>query len=347
MNLSIRRRVVFVLGMFVALMLVGTGGYMLLEGWALHEAFFMTAITISTVGYSEVRPLSPRGEVFSVILILLGVGSVAYTFSVVMDYLIAGELRGALRRQRMQRTINNMNKHYIICGYGRVGEHVVDGLRANKFDIVVIDADPRHADTLEEKGVAYITGDATDDSVLSEAGIERADGLCACLPEDATNVFTVLSARTLNPSILIIARCNAPETERKLRLAGANQIINPYMITGHRMAAQLLHPGVVEFLDVVMRQGDLELRIEEIIIASDSEMSGQTLGEAHVRGETGVNVLAVRRADGLLDTALTAEYRLHAGDALIGLGTIAQLTALAEKAKVRSRKPHVATVEQR
>jgi voltage-gated potassium channel len=330
MNLSIRRRVVFVLGMFVALMLVGTGGYMLLEGWALHEAFFMTAITISTVGYSEVRPLSPRGEVFSVILILLGVGSVAYTFSVVMDYLIAGELRGALRRQRMQRTINNMNKHYIICGYGRVGEHVVDGLRANKFDIVVIDADPRHADTLEEKGVAYITGDATDDSVLSEAGIERADGLCACLPEDATNVFTVLSARTLNPSILIIARCNAPETERKLRLAGANQIINPYMITGHRMAAQLLHPG-----------------IEEIIIASDSEMSGQTLGEAHVRGETGVNVLAVRRADGLLDTALTAEYRLHAGDALIGLGTIAQLTALAEKAKVRSRKPHVATVEQR
>ncbi len=342
LNVSLRKRVTYVLGLFAVLVMVGTFGYMLLEGWPLHEALFMTIITISTVGYGEVIPLSPRGEYFSIILILLGVGSGAYVFSVVTDYVIAGELGGTLRRQRMLRAIDKLNKHYIICGYGRVGEHVVDGLLFQKIGVVVIDADERHISDFDEKGVHYVIGDATDDAILAAVNIEHAAGLCSCLPDDATNVFAVLSARALNPNLFIIARCNAMTSEQKLRMAGADQIINPYMITGHRMAAQLIHPRVVEFLDVFMRKGGLELRIEEIVLPPDSAMSRQTLGEAHVRAETGVNVLAVRGAEAdAPEIGPTADYQLHAGDSLICLGTAEQLAQLAAKVKVRTQGPRV------
>ncbi len=310
MKFIFRTRLYRVLMMVAALVALGTIGYRIIEGWSLRDSLFMTIITISTVGYNEVAPLSGRGEVFSMILIVLGVGSAGYTFSILTDYIVAGELRGALRRQRMARDLAKMNDHYIICGYGRVGQNVVDGLLANRFQIVVIDGSHDRVDDLEELDVNYVIGDATDDSVLSEAGIERASGLCMCLPSDADNVFTILSARTLNSDLYIVSRCNAVESEHKLRMAGANQVINPYRITGSRMAAQLLHPGAVEFLDVVMRQGELELRIEEIVIGSDSSLEGQTLGEAHVRANTGVNVLAVRRADASLHTNLHAEFRI-------------------------------------
>ena len=278
MKFIFRTRLYRVMMLVVLLVALGTLGYRLIEGWTLRDSLFMTIITISTVGYNEVAPLSPPGEVFSMMLIILGVGSAGYTFSILTDYIVAGELRGALRRQRMARSLAKMNGHYIICGYGRVGQNVVDGLRANRFDIVVIDGSDDRVDDLEQLGVNYVIGDATDDSVLSEAGIERATGLCMCLPSDADNVFTILSARTLNPELYIVSRCNAVESERKLRMAGANQVINPYRITGSRMAAQLLHPGAVEFLDVVMRQGELELRIEEIEIASDSDAERADLG---------------------------------------------------------------------
>lgn len=237
----------------------------------------------------------------------------------------------------MERDIYRMHEHYVICGFGRVGRQVLEGLRANHFDVVVIDADPSIVLEMEERGVGYIVGDASEDEMLIQAGIERASGLCTCLPSDAANVYTILSARTLNPNLYIISRSNLPESERKLRMAGANQVINPYLITGHRMAAQMLHPGVVEFLDVIMRQGELELRIEEIEVTPSSSMNGRTLGECHVRHETGVNVLAVRRATGQLYTMLDADFQLNAGDTLISLGTSDQLTALANKAGDRRK----------
>jgi voltage-gated potassium channel len=341
MSFIFRTRLYRVLMLIVLLMSFGTIGYLIIEGWSVRDSLYMTIITISTVGYGEVAPLSPTGELFSMILIVLGVGSAGYTFSVLTDYIVAGELRGALRRQRMARSLAKMKNHYIICGYGRVGQNVVDDLIANRFNIVVVDGSQKHVDELEQLGVNYVIGDATDDSVLSEAGIDRAGGLCMCLPSDADNVFTILSARTLNSDLYIVSRCNSVESERKLRMAGANQVINPYRITGSRMAAQLLHPGAVEFLDVVMRQGELELRIEEIEIGSDSRLDGQTLGEAHVRANTGVNVLAVRRADGNLHTNLRAEFRLRTSDALIGLGTVDQLEALSQLANVAHKSLNI------
>jgi voltage-gated potassium channel len=315
-----------------SLLTVGMTGYRVLEGWSWHDALFMAVITLSTVGYGEVRPLSANGELFTIALILLGVGGMAYTFSTLADYLIAGELNGMLRRQRMARAIHKLRNHYIICGYGRVGQQVVQGLRANQYDVVVIDGGADHVAEFEKAGIPYVIGDAASDPILLQAGIEHASGLCTCLPNDATNVFVVLSARTFNPNLFIISRSNQPESERKLRIAGANQVINPYLITGHRMAAQLLHPSVVEYLDVIMRSGELELRIEEIKIGAASLMNGRTLAECHVRSATGVNVLAVRRHDGKLHTHLPADFKLETGDVLVGLGTAPQLALLAQRA---------------
>ena len=328
--------VLAVIILLLVLLLGGTIGYVLIEGWPWRTALFMTVITISTVGYGEEIPLSTRGEYFTMALIVLGVGSAAYTFTTFTDYIIAGELRGAWRRQRMKREIEKLTDHYIICGFGRVGQQVVDGLRDSGFDVVVIDSDPVVADALETGEIDFLLGSAADDEILIEAGITRARGLASCLPHDANNVFVVLSARALNPDLTIIARSNLVESAAKLRIAGADQIINPYLITGRRMAAQLVHPTLVEFLDVVMQRGELELRIEDMIIAAGSPMDGKTLAECHVRSETGANVLAVREASGTIHTNIGPDYLLRAGDTLVSLGTPEQLALLAERTVDRS-----------
>ncbi|MEZ4662267.1 MAG: NAD-binding protein [Caldilineaceae bacterium] len=337
MPLRLNRRLWAAFSVATVLVLGGTAGYMLIEGWHWADALFMTVITLSTVGYGEVEPLTRSGRLFSMVLIVLGVGTVAYTFSAMADYIVAGELRGILRRQRMIREISKLRDHYIICGYGRVGRQVSAGLRAEGFEVVVIELQTTQVVTLEADLINHIVGDASDDNILEEAGIHHAKGLCACLAEDADNVMVTLSARTLNPKLFIIARSNTQSAEHKLIIAGANQVINPYHIAGNRMATQLTHPNVVEFLEVAMRRGDLELRIEEIVVGENAQLDGQTLAESHVRSETGVNVLAVRRSDGRLFLHLDREFTFHAHDALICLGTPEQLTQLAQRAAHHGR----------
>lgn len=334
-NLFANHRIVAVAVLLSALLVFGTAGYMVVEGWTLNDAFYMTVITISTVGYGEERPLTARGEIFTILLILVGVSSAAFTFATFTDYIVAGELRGAWRRRRMDSVINKLENHFIVCGYGRVGNQVVDGLRESHVDVVVIDRDPDLGEELDEIGIPYIIANSTEDEALVEAGIGSARGLCACLPHDAENVFVVLSARALNPQLTIIARTNLTESASKLKTAGADQIINPYLITGRRMAAQLLNPTTVELLDVVMQRGELQLRIEEITIGDGSIMDDKTLAECNVRIETGANVLAVRQQDGKIQTDLGSELRLKAGDMLVALGTPEQLAALAENAADR------------
>ncbi len=333
-EVSLLRRLIVVLGMFVAIILVGTTGYILLEGWPWTDALYMTLITISTVGFGEIRPLSEQGRMFTAALIVMGVGGAAYTFSTVADYLIAGELRGVLRRQRMQKRIRQMQGHYIVCGFGRMGRQVAGELMRNEsVDVVVVERNPELLEAIERLGAIPVHGDAAADGVLEQAGIERAAGLCVCLPHDADNVFTVLSARTLNRTMTIIARANSEESERKLRIAGATHVINPYAISGRRMARQLIHPSVMEFMDVVMHQGQVEFRIEEIQVKAGSSLDGKTLEECNVRRRTGVNVLAVRRPTGEILTNLAGDFLLRPGDVLIGLGTPKQLEALSRLAE--------------
>ncbi|MCB0114679.1 MAG: potassium channel protein [Caldilineaceae bacterium] len=323
------RRLIAVLMLFGGLLTFGTLGYMILEGWAWYDAFYMTVITLSTVGFGEVRSLDQGGRIFTMILIVLGVGGAAYTFSTVADYIVAGELRGILRRRRMEQIIKQLQNHYIVCGYGRVGSQVVQELRQNQVSMVVIEANPDLSTEIEEMGIVSVIGNASEDAMLSQAGIERAAGLCACLPNDADNVFVTLTARTLNPHLTIIARANTQENERKLRIAGADHVINPYSISGHRMARQLIHPNVVEFMDVVMRRGQVEMRIEEIRVHAGSNLCNKSIAECDVRRRTGTNVLAIRRPSGQTQTVLSGDIVLTAGDTLIGLGTPEQLDALA------------------
>ena len=336
-SIRLNRRLWAAFSVATVLVLSGTAGYMFIEGWHWTDALFMTIITLSTVGYGEVEPLTRGGRLFSMVLIVMGVGTLAYTFSAMADYIVAGELRGILRRQRMIRAISKLRDHYIICGYGRVGKQVAEGLRVEGFEVVVIELHPNRMTSSELDLVNHIVGDASDDNILEEAGIHHAKGLCACLAEDADNVMVTLSARTLNPQLFIIARSNTHSAEHKLIIAGANQVINPYLIAGNRMATQLTHPNVVEFLEVAMRRGDLELRIEEIVVGENSQLDGKTLAESHVRSETGVNVLAVRRSDGRLFLHLDREFTFNPNDALICLGTPAQLTELAQRAAHQGR----------
>lgn len=335
--LNFYRRLGIVIIIFALLLIFGTLGYVWIERWPWPDAFYMTVITISTVGFGETRPLSDTGRAFTVGMIVLGVGATAYTFSTVADYIVAGEFRGILRRQRMQNRIAKLENHYIICGYGRVGSQVVQELLETGVELVVIETQPSILKELEPLGLIPVEGNASEDSALLQAGIEKAAGLCSCLPNDADNVFVALTARTLNPNLTIIARANTQENERKLRIAGADHVINPYLISGHRMARQLVHPNVVEFMDVVMRRGEVAMLIEDIRLSDESALLNRTIAEADIRKTTGANILAVQRPGGKTFVDFDEDFLLQAGDTLIALGTPAQLDQLAERADDRRR----------
>jgi len=329
---------IVVSSIFLGLLVVGTLGYVALEGWPVIDAFYMTVITISTVGFGEIRALSNTTRLFTAVLIVSGVGAAAYTFSSVADYIVAGELRGVLRRQRMENRIRKLENHYIVCGYGRVGTQVAQELSHSHVETVLIDRAIERFEELEAAGILTVVGDASEDAVLLQAGIEHAAGLCACLPEDADNVFVTLTARTLNPKLTIISRANTQENERKLRIAGADHVINPYSISGHRMARQLMHPNVVEFMDVVMRRGQVEMLIEEIQVSAESAVQDKTIAECDIRQHTGANILAVRRPGGKTFTGLGGDFVLMAGDVMIALGTPGQLAALSGMADDQGRR---------
>jgi voltage-gated potassium channel len=319
-----RRRLVRVLLLLNATVLAGTAGFMLIEGWGALDALYMSVITLSTVGFNEVQPLSDGGRLFTMALIVSGVGIAAYAAGTVGEYVIGGHFTGAVRRQRMQQEIDRLQGHYIICGYGRVGQQVVEELDARGADTVVIEPDDQPFPAAARRP-RRIRGDATDDRALREAGIDRAAGLVAVAGDDATNIVVTLSARALNPDLPIVARAIQPEIEDKLRRAGATHVISPYRIGGQRIATQLLHPRLTDFLDVVMHGGSLELWLEEITIGAGGPAAGTALGQSGLTGASAVNVLAVARPGGGLVTNPPAELRLAPGDVLIALGTLAQL----------------------
>ena len=302
----------------------GIAGYMIL-GFGFVEALYQTVTTITTVGFREVHPLSAAGELFTVALIIVGVGTALYTFGILLEALIEGHLRQQLGRRRMDRQIRQMTGHFIICGSGRVGLASVLYLDALGKQVVVVDRDP---DRLQ--GLAYPTllGDVTDDSVLEAAGIEHAYALIAALNTDADNVYVTLSSRALRPDLIIIARGRTEESKSKLLRAGANRAVNPQLIGGQRMAAFALQPHVAEFLDVVMHDETLDYRIEEIKIAPASPLVGRCLGDTALGLTTGALVPAVRTASGQFITNPAPDTRLDPDTVLIVLGTSAQLDSV-------------------
>lgn len=315
--------------------LFGIVGYMAIERWSFFDALYMTVITLTTVGFMEVHPLSSAGRVFTMILIVTGVASFLLLATSFVEYVIGGSLTGFLRTRRMQQTIGGLSGHFIVCGYGRVGEQVVKDLRLQGKRVVVVEDNQTR---VGDVGLHHpmVVGDATDEGVLARAGIGRAEGLVAATGEDTANIVVTLTARAMNPKLVIVARADSDASEPKLRRAGATHVISPYRIAGRRIATQLLHPSVSDFLDLVMHTGALELWMKEVAISDGSELVGRTLHEARLREGLGINVLAVAGLiDGEMITTPPDTYVVRDGDRLIVLGTNEQLGELARLAATR------------
>lgn len=318
-----------VLAALVVVVLVGTIGYLLL-GFELLDAAYQTVTTVSTVGFREVEPLSPNGQIFTMVLILVGVGATLYALATVMELILEGRLNELLGRRRMEQSIAAKHDHVIICGWGRVGRAIAAEVHAAKRDLVIVELDPlRVANETHDT----VVGDATEDDVLKAAGLDRASALVAAVDSDAANSFIVLSARALREDLFIVARARGQYSEGKLRRAGADRIVNPQSIGGARMAAFVLQPHVAEFLDVVMRDGALEFRLEEVEVPVGSPLAGVTLGESSLRDRTGALVLALRDPDGQFRTNPRSDTRIEPGEVIIAIGTPAELESLAELAR--------------
>jgi voltage-gated potassium channel len=285
---------------------------------------------VATVGFREVEPLTATGQVFTMVLILGGVGTALYTFSLLIEAVIEGQLQALLGRRRMERQIARMSDHVIVCGWGRVGRSIAEYVSRAGQGVVVIDNDPERITTVPHPA---ILGDATDDRILRDAGIERARVLVTALTTDADNLFVTLSGRSMRRDLFIVARARVETSEQKLGQAGADRVVNPQSIGGKRMAAFVLQPHVAEFLDVVMHDGSLEFRLEEVALPPGSPLAGVSLRDAHIRDHTGALILAMRDGSGHFTTNPAPETVLVAGHILIAIGTEAQLKALAEAAR--------------
>jgi voltage-gated potassium channel len=310
---------------------VGTLGYLVL-GFSPLNALYQTVTTISTVGFGEVEPMSSRERLFTMALILGGVGTAAYILSGLVEAVVDGDLMELVGRRRMERRIAGWSGHVMICGYGRVGRSIAAMVGTAGPEVVVVDRD---ADRLAGLPVATLQGDATDEEVLRSAGIERARVLVAALTTDADNLFLTVTARAMRPDLFIVARVRQEASEGKLASAGADRVVNPQRIGGQRMAAFVLQPHVAEFLDVVMHDGSLEFRLEEVPVAPTSELGGRSLRDTHIRDRTGALVLAVRDGTGAFTTNPAPETVIRPGHVLIAIGTAAQLAALGDAAAGR------------
>jgi voltage-gated potassium channel len=316
---------------------IGTIGYMSIEHQNFLNAIYMTIITLTTIGYGETFGLGTGGRIFTIFLVLAGVGTVAYALASTVEFMVEGRMSGLMGRRKMRKEIDNLLGHYILCGYGRVGQYIAMDLAGAGARFVIIEKDPKVADEALEMGFTVIKSDATDDETLKAAGIERAKGLVTALSSDAENLYVTLTARELCPHLFIVSRCNNEESEPKLRRAGSDRVISPHSIGGRRMAAMLLKPLVWDYLDLVTR-GDyiefnvesLEWRLDDVEIYPQSFLDGRTIEEAKIYSVSGALILAVKKRGAGFNTKPPKDLTLEVGDSLIAIGTVGQLAKLEE-----------------
>jgi voltage-gated potassium channel len=326
--MTLERRLLNIILLFTATILLGGLGYALIEGWSWVDAFYMAIITITTVGFSEVHPLTPAGKLFTSVLILLGVATITYAFTVLTNYLIAGKVGDILEEFKLKHQIGSLEKHYLVCGFGRVGQQVCAQLQQDGQPFVVIEADEARATSAREQDYPVVQADAGEDHVLEQAGILRAKGLVAAVSNDAENMFVVLSARALKQDLLIVARADTEQAISKLMRAGADRVISPYSLGGRLIAQTLVRPDVVDFLDVVLYDNSLKLFLEDLRVTKGCPLDQLTVGEAGIREKTGANVLGIKRG-GQVIVSPASSTRLEPGDVLVAMGTREELTALA------------------
>jgi voltage-gated potassium channel len=313
----------------IFIFLLGTFWYKFIEGWNWLDSIYMTVITLATVGYGETRPLGDRGRIFTIILIGLGIIIIGYIVNRFTEAIIQGYFQEGRKLRQQGRLIENLKEHYILCGYGRTGKQIAQEFQAEGISFIIVDLDLDSVESAKEIGYITLQGDATLDETLVKVGIERAACLVAALPSDAENLYTVLSAKTLNPAVRTIARASTEEAVKKLQRGGADAVVSPYITGGKRMAAAALRPQVMDFVDGILTGTDRSFYMEEFRL--DPEVCphvGQTLKEARLRSQSGALVVAIRRADGSLIGGPTADTLLSAGDSMICMGTPEQLRLL-------------------
>lgn len=314
---------------FVAVLffILGTTGYMAIEGWGILDSAYMTAITLSTVGFLEVHDLSDGGRLFTIFLIFTGVGYFLYLGGVFISSVVDGEIKSMLGRQRLDNKIKKLNNHYIVCGYGRIGRVLCKFVAEDTKDIVVVEQNEDLKDTLEKDKIHYIIGDAGNEDVLEKAGIKRAKALVAALATDTANVFLVLTARQLNPDIYIMARAASPMVRKKLIVAGANQVESPYDIGGVSMGLKLLRPTVSNFLNTALSRESDAIQIEEAFVPEISDYAGKPLKDSGIRQNYNLIIIAIKETSGHMVFAPHFETIIHPRDTLIVMGKTEDLKA--------------------
>jgi len=322
------RRFLILAAALLATLITGTVGFALIDHFPVFDAFYMTLITMTTVGYSEIHPLSHAGRVFNSFLIIFGVTTIFIAIGAMTQTIIELEFGDVIGKRRNKRMIDKLKDHFIICGFGRVGRGAASELQHSGVPFVVVDIDPERAERAMTQGMLAVAADSTRDDTLREVGIERARGLVAALATDADNLFVLLSAKGLNPGIYVAARAAEEGAEGKMRRAGADAVFAPYSITGHRLAQSLLRPHVVQFLDFTTKEIGEEIAIEQVQVAVSSEMVSRTIKDMQLRKEVGVIVMAIRKADGSMMFNPPAETAVEGGDFLIVMGRPENLRAL-------------------
>ncbi|HVP35422.1 MAG TPA: potassium channel protein [Terriglobales bacterium] len=316
------------LGALLAVILVGTLGYSLIEDWNILDSLYMSVVTISTVGFQEVHPLSSTGRVFTIFFIIFGVGTTLYAIGAGAQLMLEGQIRSILGRRKMSKKIQEIKDHYVICGYGKVGQQIYSEFSSRQVSSTIVEKDPAIAEKAIRDGVLVIQGDSTLDSVLEEAGIRRAKGLISAVASEADNVVISLSARELNPGIFIVARADTAESEKKLLRAGANRVISPHTLGGTRMALAALRPHLVDFMQVATSAQGMEMRIEELEVKEGSILANSTLKECEIRLRVGVIVLGIHKKTGQMIFTPPPDARMEPGDTLIAIGKIEDLEKL-------------------
>lgn len=309
----------------------GTGGYVIFEEMPVFEAFYMTLITISTVGFSEIRPLSDIGRGITIIIIILGISLLTYTLGQVARIFVEGELRKILGRRKLEKQIAELKDHYIICGYGRIGSIIAKELVQADIPVIVLDQNPESIEALEADNILYLCRDATSDEALLEAGLERAIGLVTAVSSDADNVFIALSAKGLRPEVFILARASDENNMNKLLRAGATKVVCPYQIGGKRMAELIHKPTVIDFLDQAMVNNELDLQIEECFISENSSIAGLSVMGSHLRQDFGVIIIAIKRKCGKMVFNPGPEETFLGGDVLVVIGKKSELKKMNRK----------------
>jgi len=313
------KRLVTAIILLALVVVSGIFGYMLIEGWEFLDSFYMTVITIASVGYMEVNPLSPQGRLFTIFLIIFGMGVLLFGISTFTAFLVEGELSEILRRRKMEKSISKLKGHYIVCGIGQIGKHIADELQKTGRPFVAIDADEEICGELAEKEMLFVRGDATNSSILKTANAANAKGVFCSLHTDAENLLLILTAKGINPALRIVSKAEEDESEEKMVRAGADGVVLPKYIGGLRMATAMVRPEAVSFLDRMLKGQEETFRVEDITLDSDSVLSGKTLKDSGLKDKKDISVVALRRGERYIFNPSDDEM-LKEGDALILIG---------------------------